>query len=264
MKPHGVTILAACLMLAGCGRQQAYLAGEVDATEIDVGVKIAGRISRIVVHEGDRAARNQILGYLENREMGAKLQAALAGREDAVQQLDLAQKTFDRISNLYASGVVAKQQFDEASYKHAAAQQKLKAADGQLGEVQAYYDEMIIKAPMDGEVTSVVSNPGELVSPGYPVVTMTDLADQWVVFNLREDLLKDIAKGTTLKVSFPALGPREYDATVTYISALGNFAKWKSTNEQGSFDLKTFEVRARPATPITNLRPGMSARIRVR
>lgn len=263
MKRHVWTIMAACLALAGCGRQQAYIAGEVDATEIDVGVKIAGRISRIIVHEGDRAARHQILGYLENREMGAKLQSALAAREDAVQQQDLAQKTFDRISNLYASGVVPKQQFDEVSYKRAAARQKLEAASGQLAEVQAYYDEMIIKAPIDGEVTSVVSNPGELVSPGYPVVTMTDLADQWVVFNLREDLLQRFTKGTGLKVSFPALGAQEYDLTVTYISPLGAFAKWKSTNEQGSFDLKTFEVRARPAAPVANLRPGMSARIRM-
>jgi HlyD family secretion protein len=60
------------------------------------------------------------------------------------------------------------------------------------------------------------------------------------------------------------LGNKTYTLTVNYISALGTFAKWKATNEQGSFDLKTFEVRARGSERNEALRPGMTALIRIK
>jgi HlyD family secretion protein len=257
-------LLMTLLVLAvapGCSKKEDVLTGEVDATEVDVGVKIAGRLSRVAVHEGDLVKKDQLLGNLQSREMEAKLQAAQAAQQEAKEQLDLADKSFARVANLYRTGVVPKQQFDETKYKYAAARQKIEATTGQLNEVKAYYDEMLLKAPIDGEVVQIVAHAGEIVSPGYPVVTILDLSDQWVTFNAREDRLKNIHKGTVLHVTFPALGEDTYTFTVNYISALGTFAKWKATNEQGSFDLKTFEVRARSGERIEALRPGMTALI---
>lgn len=257
-----VVLLAALLAASGCTKKETIITGEVDATEVDVGVKIAGRLSKVDVHEGDMVTKDQILGNLQSREMEAKLQAAQAAQQEAKEQFDLAEKSFARINNLYGTGVVPKQQYDETKYKYEAARQKIQATTGQLNEVKAYYDEMLIKAPIDGEIVQVVSHAGEIVSPGYPVVTILDPNDQWVTFNAREDRLKDIQKGKDIQVTFPALGSTTYTFTVNYISALGTFAKWKATSEQGNFDLKTFEVRSRSKAKIDNLRPGMTALIK--
>ncbi len=256
--------IALCGILAvGCSsKKQELITGEVDATEVDVSIKIPGRIARIVVREGDAVKKDQVVGYLQSREMEAKLKTVEAALGEAREQFSLADKTYARMKNLFDQNVIPRQQLDEATYKYQAAKQKVSATEGQMNEVRSYYDEMLIKAPIDGEVVQIVSHPGELVATGYPVLTILDLNDQWVTFNLREDLLTRIHKGTRLSVTFPALG-KTCPFTVNYISALGSFAKWKATNEQGSFDLKTFETRARSGQPIAELRPGMTALIQI-
>ncbi|NLH11834.1 MAG: efflux RND transporter periplasmic adaptor subunit, partial [Holophagae bacterium] len=98
----------------------------------------------------------------------------------------------------------------------------------------------------------------ELVGAGYPIVTIVDLTDVWVTFNLREDRLAGLAIGDRLTARVPALG-REIELAVSFIAPQGDFATWRSTSAQGGFDLKTFEMRARPVAPVAGLRPGMSA-----
>ena len=253
--------IALCLALgcaAGCSREKSQpVTGEAEAAEIDVGVKTPGRISKVLVNEGDSVKKGQRLAYMESKELDAKMTAVQAALTEAREQFDFASKTYDRVKNLFDTGVVPKQQYDEAKYKYEAARQKVSATEGQLAEVQAYYDELFIKSPIDGEVTDVVSREGEIVSAGYPVFTLINPADQWVVFNLREDKLPGIKKGDVLQAEFPALG-KKFPMKVTYISALGQFAKWKATNELGSFDLKTFEVRLRADRPLPDVRPGMT------
>jgi HlyD family secretion protein len=122
----------------------------------------------------------------------------------------------------------------------------------------AYYDELTIVAPIDGEVTQVISNPGELVATGYPIITLLNTNDMWVVFNIREDLLNNIQKGKEIKVYIPAI-KQTLDMKITYVAAMASFASWKPTNQQNNYDLKTFEVRAKSNEKIENLRPGMTA-----
>ena len=100
---------------------------------------------------------------------------------------------------------------------------------------------------------------GELVSPGLPVLTIVDLSDQWITVNVREDRLAGLKVGDTLSAVIPALGNEHLRFAVYYISPLGSFATWRATREAGGFDVRTFEVRARPPRPIDGLRPGMSA-----
>ncbi len=251
-------LLITLVLLGGCTSRDDVFYGEVAATEIDVGVKIPGRIGEIKVSEGQTVSKDLVMGVLESPEVRAKMQSAKAGKGVARDQLTLAKTTFERVEKLYEEGAVTRQQRDEAKFKYDAARAQLSASQGVVGEVTAAEDETSIKAPMDGEVLQVVSNVGELVSPGYPVITIVNLKDQWVVFNVREDRLKDFKKDQEVFVKIPALD-KSVRMKITYISALGAFAKWKSTNEQGRFDLKTFELRARPSEPVEGLRPGMTA-----
>ncbi len=213
------------------------------------------------------------------------IQAAFNSWQTALAAADYAKKTFTRVQNLYKEGVIPEQQRDEAETKMKAASEMENAAhslyqkakngarfedkeaagalvlqaEGVMSEVSSYLSERRIFAPVKGEVANILAERGELISAGYPVITIVDLADVWVTFNLREDLVSDIHKGSIIKAMFPALGMKEIALKVTYLNALGDFATWNATKTRGDFDLKTFEIQAVPIEKTAGLRPGMSA-----
>jgi HlyD family secretion protein len=285
--------------------------GEVEATQVKVASKLIGRIDSLLVHKGDDVEAGILLFTLSSPELDAKyLQASAvrkaanaqkekadngAQKEDiaaafnswqmALASSDFSKKTFQRIENLFKSGVVAEQQKDEAETRMKAAGETEKAArslydkakkgaryedkasagalvmqaDGVLTEVNSYLSETRIFAPIKGEIANIIAERGELVPAGYPVITIVDLQDVWVTFNLREDLLSSVQKGSTFKARFPALGMKEVMLKVNYINTLGDFATWNATKTSGDFDMKTFEVHAVPLEKTDGLRPGMSA-----
>ena len=99
---------------------------------------------------------------------------------------------------------------------------------------------------------------GELVGTGSPIMTIVDLNDIWVTFNVREDLLSKINMGNILTAKVPALGNKEVKLRVTYIKVLGSYATWKATKLTDEYDTKTFEVKAVPVDKVNGFRPGMS------
>jgi HlyD family secretion protein len=288
-----------------------FIQGEVDATQVDLAVKIAGRVSTVWVKEGQSVEKGEHLLDLDIPEIRAKLRQAAAAEQAAGAQRDkafagtrrqeiqaamnlwrqakeaagLAETTYRRVERLYADGVVPAQRRDEAEAKWKTSREAAAAAysqydmaqegareedrrsasamvdqaGGAVSEVKIYLSETRIDAPIGGEVVHILADRGELVSPGYPIVTILDLTDVWVVFNIREDNLGGLRMGETFTVSVPALGDRKFNVKVSYISPLGDFATWRATSASGGFDLKTFEVRARPVEPVDGLRPGMSA-----
>jgi HlyD family secretion protein len=131
-------------------------------------------------------------------------------------------------------------------------------AKGAVSEVESYLSETMLVSPVKGEVSDVFPKQGELVGSGAPIMNIVDLSDIWVVFNIREDLLTKIKIGKELDANIPALGAKIIRLKVTYIKAMASYATFKATKNNGGFDVKTFEVRAKPDTAIEGLRPGMS------
>jgi HlyD family secretion protein len=197
---------------------------------------------------------------------------------------ELAQSTLARVQRLFDDGVVPAQRRDEvagqaemarrleaaakAQYDMAvngtrdedkvAAGALVDQAAGAVTEVDSLIEEATVTAPMDGEVSEHVVNAGELVSAGMPIMTLVDLHDVWVTFNLREDDLAGLKMGDALRGTVPALNGEAIELRVTYLAPLGDFAAWRATSASGGFDLRTFEVRGKPVTPVDGLRPGMS------
>jgi len=125
-------------------------------------------------------------------------------------------------------------------------------------EVGALAADISLKSPIPAEVDKVVLHQGELAPPGFPIMSLVNLDDVWVVFNLREDELASIKIGTPIAGRIPALGGRTVSFKVYYISPKGEYATWRATRQSSGYDIKTFEVRARPGEKIEGLRPGMS------
>lgn len=201
--------------------------------------------------------------------------------------LQLATTTFRRISNLYADSVVSAQQFDEAEavYKAAVAAERaahqqyllakdgaqkqdkesarslVDAAQGSVSEVESVLQDAWLTAPVDGEIATIYTKRGELVGTGTPLMNLVVLSDCHVVMNVREDYLSFFTMGQAFVGKIPAIGNKEVVFKVNYISPLGSFATWKSTDNKSSYDMRTFEIHALPLEEVNDLRPGMSVLI---
>ena len=212
-----------------------------------------------------------------------QLQAAYEMWQKAKAGLEIAEKSYNRVNRLYEEGVMSAQKRDEAKAQYEAMKATERAANAQytmakngaqkedkemaaaqverakaaVAEVYSYINETYLIASADGEVSEIFPKVGELVGTGAPIMNIAQLNDMWVSFNVREDLLKDFTVGGEIKADIPAL---EATGTfkVTYMKDLGTYAAWKATKTTGQYDLKTFEVKAKPVQPIANLRPGMS------
>ncbi|NRF63579.1 HlyD family secretion protein [Vibrio coralliilyticus] len=222
----------------------------------------------------------------QEAEKGARIQQIQAAKDQwqkAKAASQLMEKTYLRVNNLYNDGVVAEQkrdeaktQWDAAKYTESAAYQmyqmahegardetkvaaaeKARMAAGAVAEVEAYAKDTQIESWFDGEVSQVLLQSGELAPQGFPVVTVIDTDDSWAVLNVREDQLSHFTKGQRFSAYLPALG-HSLEFEVTHIAVMGDFATWRSTDASQGFDLRTFEVEARPLAHKDTLRMGMS------
>lgn len=199
--------------------------------------------------------------------------------------LTITEKTYRRMENLYNGGVISEQKRDEAkaaydaavaardaaasqlSLAKAGAQSEDKvsaqaianAAEGSVNEVEALLEDSYLTAPTDGTIDQVYPQVGELVSMGAPVMSLLKQDDRYVVFNVREELLNELTMGKTISVMIPALDKKHIDVKIYYIRDMGSYATWRSTKSTGSYDSRTFQIKARPTTTVEGLRPGMTA-----
>jgi HlyD family secretion protein len=213
----------------------------------------------------------------------------IAARKAALERAQaaqiLAQKTFDRVQHLTEQGNAPQARLDQvtdnlheseravdqakSAYDQAVngytreereiARANLEKASADIQAVQSIVDQMAVYAPVAAQIYQRNVEPGEYVSPGVPLVTLIDLADVWIHFDLREDLVKTLKVGDRFDVRVPALGDRRITVEVKLIATKGEYASWRATRATGDFDLRTFSIRAYPVAPVPELRPGMSA-----
>ena len=204
------------------------------------------------------------------------LQQAKAGDE-------IAEKSYNRVQRLFDEGVMSAQKRDEAYASYKALEAQMKAAQSQydmavngarredkmaaaaqvgrargaVQEVTSYIHETVQIAQMDGEVMDIYPKLGELVGTGSPIMSIAVMKDLWGTFNVREDQLNGLEIGKTFTAFVPAFN-KEIQMKVYYMKDQGSYAVWKATKANGQYDLKTFEVKARPVEKMEGLRPGMS------
>lgn len=212
-----------------------------------------------------------------------QIQGAFQLWQQAKAGLEIAEKSYNRVQRLFDEGVMSAQKRDEAyaNYKAMEAQERAAksqydmaqngarredklAAAAQVGrargavqEVNSYIHETVQIAQMEGEVSDIYPKVGELVGTGSPIMTISLMKDMWGAFNVREDQLGNLAVGTVVDAFVPAFN-KTVKMKVYYLKDQGTYAVWKATKANGQYDLKTFEVKARPVESFEGLRPGMS------
>ena len=240
--------------------------------------------------EQARSAENAASAMDEMARNGAR-QEQLRGAYQVLQQakagLEIAEKSYKRVQRLYDEGVMSAQKRDEAYANYKALEAQMKAAESQyemvkngarreekqaaaaqvrraqgaVDEVNSYINETVQTAQMEGEVSDIYPKVGELVGTGTPIMAISVMKDLWGTFNVREDQLNGMKNGDTFKAFVPAVN-KEVEMKVYYMKDQGSYAVWRATKANGQYDMKTFEVKARPVTPMDGLRPGMSLVIR--
>jgi HlyD family secretion protein len=291
--------------------QPLLVQGEVDATRFDIAARVDGRVAQVPVERGQDVAAGAVLVRIDNPETVAKNEQALAAKIVAEAQLAninvgtrveviaarkaaleraeasvvLAQKTYDRTSQLAGQGNAPIARLDQATdslhegqravdqarsaydqavngytkEEHEIAAANIAKAIADIKAVQSIIDQMVVYAPVASQVYQRNVEPGEYVSPGVPLVTLIDLGDLWIHFDLREDLVKTIKVGDRFDVRIPALSDRRITVAVKLIATKGEYASWRATRATGDFDLRTFSIRAYPVEKVPELRPGMGA-----
>lgn len=283
--------------------------GQGEATEIRISGKLPGRVVELYVEEGQEVKAGDTLVHIHSSLADARMAQAegmeavanaanrkvdsgtrsqiIASAKDVWHQAQaasgIAKKTYDRMENLFAKGVVSEQKRDEAkaAYEAArageaaaksqyelavagpqkedrqAAEAMVSVARGGVSEVGALLEDQYLTAPCDGRITVVYPNVSELVALGAPIMSLQK-NDHYAVFNMRENIVGELKEGDRIKVRIPALKNMETEMTIYYIRDLGTYANWQATKSTGDYDARTFELKARPEKRIDNFRPGMS------
>ncbi len=273
----------------------ARVSGRVAEVPVDFGDRVTtGQVVVMLdspqLQAGLGTAQAALMVAEANRDLAnATRPETIAAREaefaKAVADLDLAQKTYDRFARLQGGVSASAQTLDEVSNKLTAALRGKEAAEAnlllarngnspeqravaqaQVVQAQASVQqtiadiaELTVKAPIDGQITARMAEPGKNFAAGAPLVSVVDVDNAWFTFNLREDILGGLRIGDDLAVRVPALQDRVVTAKVTAINAQGSYANWRATKATGDFDLRSFSIRAVPVVPTPDLRPGMSA-----
>lgn len=246
----------------------------LEIPEIDAQKKVAqaaGAATKALQDLTDAGARKE------------QIQGAFELVQQAKAAAEITKKTYNRMQNLYNEGVISGQKRDEAFAAFKASEAQVKAAQSQyemakngarsqekriaasnaqaaksaVDVVSSLLKETVQVSQVEGEVSDVYPKVGELVGLGSPIMSISILSDQWGAFNIREDQLKGMKIGDTFNAFVPAFN-KNIRMKVYYIKDQGSYAVWKATKTTGQYDLKTFEVKARPIDKLEGLRPGMS------
>ena len=236
---------------------QEVLQGQAETSDYRISSKVPSRVKELRVKTGDKVKAGDTLVIMDSPEVEAKMMQATAAeaaakaieqkaqngaRQQEIQGayelwqkaqagLEVAEKTYSRVSRLFDEGVIPAQKRDEAEAQlkamqatekaarsqyemaregarredKAAAAAQVARAQGAVTEVQGYQKETVLLATADGTVTEIFPKLGELVGTGSPIMNIARTDDVRFIFNVREDYLPGMTLDTELNVYVPAV-----------------------------------------------------------
>lgn len=226
-----------------------------DLARIEVGTRaeeVAQRKAGVASSEASLTLAQQ--NYDRTKRLSERDFASVQRLDEATATLDVAKRSAEQAKLAYNAAVAGYTPEERAVAKASVAK-----AEAAIETLRAQVAELAVKAPVAAQVYQLGIELGEYVSPGVSLLSLVDLGDVWLRFDMREDLVKGLKVGDRFTVRIPALGDKEVTVAVRTIATRGEYAGWRATRATGDFDLRTFEVRAYPVEKLPLLRPGMSA-----
>jgi Multidrug resistance efflux pump len=281
------------------GSDDLIIQGNIKTEETDLNSKIAGNVEQVLVEEGQQVKKGDKLIVISSESIEAKKQqaeAATAAAEAQYQKalngarsqevaqakagFDLAEKTYQRIKTLYEQEAVSANTYDQAYAQYTAAKETYEMAEqgarsedksaaealvaqakAATEEVQSYLDDAVIKAPMDGIVTALNVNAGELVSTGMPLATLTSNEKPYVEINVKETDLGRVHTGNTVDLTIAAYPHEVFKGKIVNVNQKPDFATKRATNNNGDFDVLSYGVKIELEKIDKDIYPGMTVMV---
>jgi RND family efflux transporter MFP subunit len=234
--------------------------GIIEAQEVNVTSRIAGRIAFLTLNEGDTVESGQVVCRIEDVDIKNQLAKADADLTNAVAELNNAEVTRRRDEGLFTESVISAQAYDDAI---ARAEKDRAAVQAARATVSYYRDQLadtLIRSPISGLVVSKNLQIKEWVNPGTPILTIDDLSTIWARVDLEETQLRFIQVGSPAEVTIPTQPPTVISGQVMAIGEEGQFAT-ETDVRRGRQDIRTFYVKVRLLQNAGIAKSGMTAEV---
>ena len=250
----------------------AWSNGRIEADEIDIDTKFAGRIAELLVDEGDMVRAGQILARMDTKDLEASLRKAEAQMLQAHEALDeahanveqqksqvtLAKQELDRTSYLVKKGYATAELFDQrrqqldgavaalnaANAKVNAAEHALHAAEHEVELDRVNIADNTLVAPRDGRIQYRISNVGEVLPSGGKVFTMLDISDVYMDIYLPTAEAGRVKIGTEARIVLDAYPNLAIPARVSFLASQAQFTP-KTVETKSERDKLMFRVKVR-------------------
>src|SRR5512146_221026 len=234
--------------------------GIIEAPEVNITSRIAGRIVQLDLLEGDTVERGQVICRTEDVDVKNQLAKARGDLANASAALRNAEITMARNDKRYAERVISAKERDDA---RAALDSNRGAVTAAKASVQYYTDQVndtIIRSPIPGTVVSKNLQIGEWVTPGTPILTIDDLSTIWARVNMEETDLGSIRVGSPAQVTLPTRPPLVFPGQVMAIGQEGQVATETDVRRVRQ-NIRTFYVKVRVLQATGQVKPGMTAEV---
>lgn len=255
----------------------AYGNGRIEATQVDVATKAAGRVVDVLAEEGDFVHQGQVVAHMDVQETEAALRTAQAQANQARQsrdtathvveqrkgELELATKELERQEILVSKGFATEQKVDQyrttkltaaaalaaAESSLAASESAIRAAEAEVDRLTRMVEDGTLVAPKSGRVIYRLAEPGEVLGAGGKVLTLIDLSDVYMTIFLPAAEAGSLPLGAEARLLLEPLPDRAVPAAVSFVSARGQFTP-KQVETQRERDRMMYRVKLRVARPL--------------
>ena len=225
--------------------------GRLEATEVNIAAKLAGKIEKILVKEGDYVKKGQKLVHMQTNVLQATLAQAkamirvreseLASAKATLMQktslLENAEKRYNRVKSLLEKNASSQQtvENDQAAYESARAEvdvakaaiqqaeAAILAAKADAARIQADIDDSTLTAPLEGRIQYRISEEGEVLNAGGKVLNLVDLTDVYLTFFLPEAVAGRVKIGADVRLIMDALPSVPIPAKVSFVASVAQF-----------------------------------------
>ena len=260
--------------------------GRLEATEVQIASKTPGRLAEVLVDEGDKVTKGQLLARMDTRTLEAQrnqaeaevlrarenLSAAQANVQLRQSEQLLAQQELKRSQELIKHGFVSGQIVDQQQARLdtgvaavAASRAQVSAVGATIGAAQAQVamltseiDDASLRAPIDGVVQLRLAEPGEVLGAGGRVLLLIDPSDQYMNLYLPASVTGRLAVGDDARILLDALPDRPLPAKINFVAAKSQFTP-KEVETRDERQKLVFRVKLRLTDPgaLPQAKPGM-------
>jgi HlyD family secretion protein len=251
--------------------------GRLEATQVDIATKIAGRVIEIVPHEGDMVSAGSVVARLDKAELEAQLQQGQAEAQKAREtlarveadvqarqaELTLAQQQLQRAEALVKKGWTTREKYDQRKQELDSAtaaltsatkqidetQAAVKAFDANVVRLQALLADTTISSPVKGRVQYRLIEPGAVLSAGGRIASVLDLSDLYTTVFLPASVAGQLKIGDEARVVFDAAPQYVFPARVSFVAPESQFTP-KSVETQSEREQLYFRVKLKAPLPL--------------